>query len=1291
MRSTPLAHQAELCREDADDVIDLAEPDDLDDEVASVDARQLDGPHIGGGRSEEEACAAAAATQIVDEPVHVGWESEEAAITEEEQAAEVAIPAGATLTNQAAGASGALPTGPLYRCRGSRELKEVALSADHMPHAAQLPPGEVACDSGDDDDDGTVGALARVREELARDGHTIVNSRPGAGRLKLIVNWLKATNILGNYIALLFPNRIGSDKPLLLQGRIGLGACDSLMFEPCGATGGVGTTDFTELFNMFAKSGSLNYIGEVYYKPAIDDGSPAGRTRSPARASTSLSRAQPSSARARTSLSRASPRAANKASPRSDAAGGSAGIVQDAVHDGEAAAEQAVDDGAVPTGGAAAPAAAHTTSQGGDFSGLLRTSQGTSQGGDVASGSGTSPGPALPISAIVEDELASISEEELAGMKVEALRQALSARGHSSMGKKPELIKRLRNACRPALASAAGAASGGGSPAPLPTPSSGSAARVTPNSAAAAALAESDAVDVPSLRRSSRTSDSGGGRGSLGKAADARSGQMAANGMGKRTPDRSASSTSDVPGETERLSEAGPPPKRTRGASGPVVPDAGSGAHRSPRRGRSSDAVDGPAPAATMAPPSCEGKPAEPDGDPESPLRFSPRRSSRDASAPSPSNLRGAAQLLCGVASVAALRDANATAVSQAAARAVANAAAARAPAAQAAARRGAALDARQDAARAPGLTAKAGAAAGIAVNVSRAASAARSAAGTASAPATSRVSTRHEPEKPAAAAGSPHRRGRSAGLSLDAPAAVHAAPLASARAVAPPKGQRTAPASARSNPPPSSRAATRLRGVPLQSPAPPPASAQMPPPTAPAPSKPAAAKASDDRLAAAKPALGKASRSGASPRLATAATPSEAARAALPSSQPSARGKRPLGSVGTSSVPTNAPAGPSTSRAPSTRFNSGTGDGGGSGGSSTGGRGGSKRKASGDGAVDATAKADHGTKRLRAGVEVAATAAVTQKGRADANAASTVGSNAAAAPRAATAPEGTPSERTTRHSAGGGSGEVAEAGSTGRARMAGGAGGGSGGGGSGVGSGVGSGGRRASVGSGSTGAGGGARRAVGRSTIVALSGFEPEHTQRLRATVLALNGHLEETVGECTHIVVARQGRNVIKRTTKLLVGVSLPHVSIVGESWLLACETAGSFVDPARHLLQGQHTSGETSVSQWSFNATESRRRAAEGPPFVGHTFFITDKVKPKPVELRAILDAGGGTVSRLPPTTKETAPMIVISTEEEKPKWRAMAKLPHVTVIKVEHLLSCVLKQQLDLEDPAGLLHP
>ena len=157
------------------------------------------------------------------------------------------------------------------------------------------------------------------------------------------------------------------------------------------------------------------------------------------------------------------------------------------------------------------------------------------------------------------------------------------------------------------------------------------------------------------------------------------------------------------------------------------------------------------------------------------------------------------------------------------------------------------------------------------------------------------------------------------------------------------------------------------------------------------------------------------------------------------------------------------------------------------------------------------------------------------------------------------------------------------------------------------------------------------------------------------------------------------------------MLVGVSLPHVSIVGESWLLACETAGSFVDPARHLLQGQHTSGETSVSQWSFNATESRRRAAEGPPFVGHTFFITDKVKPKPVELRAILDAGGGTVSRLPPTTKETAPMIVISTEEEKPKWRAMAKLPHVTVIKVEHLLSCVLKQQLDLEDPAGLLHP
>ena len=77
------------------------------------------------------------------------------------------------------------------------------------------------------------------------------------------------------------------------------------------------------------------------------------------------------------------------------------------------------------------------------------------------------------------------------------------------------------------------------------------------------------------------------------------------------------------------------------------------------------------------------------------------------------------------------------------------------------------------------------------------------------------------------------------------------------------------------------------------------------------------------------------------------------------------------------------------------------------------------------------------------------------------------------------------------------------------------------------------------------------------------------------------------------------------------------------------------------------------------------------------------MTDEVKPRPDQLKLILEQAGGTVLTKAPSAKDAHETLVVTTEAEKKSWQRLAKLPRVKALRVDHVLDGVLQQQLDTE--------
>ncbi|KOO30509.1 pax-interacting protein 1-like protein [Chrysochromulina tobinii] len=212
-----------------------------------------------------------------------------------------------------------------------------------------------------------------------------------------------------------------------------------------------------------------------------------------------------------------------------------------------------------------------------------------------------------------------------------------------------------------------------------------------------------------------------------------------------------------------------------------------------------------------------------------------------------------------------------------------------------------------------------------------------------------------------------------------------------------------------------------------------------------------------------------------------------------------------------------------------------------------------------------------------------------------------------------------------------------------------------------------------------------GGKREVHKNVRVGFSGFDnPDLRNKLTKIVKALKGSVEESkdagaVLGCTHLVVDTAPPGGLKRTAKLCVAISRPLVRIVQAKWLAACEMAGTFVSAEPYLLEGEHAK-----DNWSFNATTSRKAAAEGSGCLhGVAFVVTNETKPSQADLKAIILAAGGEVLEKPPSgAKGNKGVVVVSTADEVRTWQKLASLPSVRcVLRADHVLTCVLKQALD----------
>ena len=204
---------------------------------------------------------------------------------------------------------------------------------------------------------------------------------------------------------------------------------------------------------------------------------------------------------------------------------------------------------------------------------------------------------------------------------------------------------------------------------------------------------------------------------------------------------------------------------------------------------------------------------------------------------------------------------------------------------------------------------------------------------------------------------------------------------------------------------------------------------------------------------------------------------------------------------------------------------------------------------------------------------------------------------------------------------------------------------------------------------------------------VVCLSGFSNSDGARWSKLLKAKGGVVEmggsgggsiAGISECSHFVVQRP----LKRTGKLLAAMSLPSCALVHDEWLAAFETAGKFVDVTPYLLHGAMASDPKAPTiKWSFDATVSRERALAGRCFSGRSFYVTKSTKPSPKDLAVIIGNAGGAVvggsGALPAGT------VVISCEEDRRDF-SKPRFSGLPVLRDDHLLTCVMRQELQTEE-------
>jgi len=225
-----------------------------------------------------------------------------------------------------------------------------------------------------------------------------------------------------------------------------------------------------------------------------------------------------------------------------------------------------------------------------------------------------------------------------------------------------------------------------------------------------------------------------------------------------------------------------------------------------------------------------------------------------------------------------------------------------------------------------------------------------------------------------------------------------------------------------------------------------------------------------------------------------------------------------------------------------------------------------------------------------------------------------------------------------------------------------------------------------------------GKRQVGGAPVTILFQGFDDATLKQYSGLVASLHGQVilgdkaaNIDIAKVTHFVVNTHfagGKRTVKRSMKLCLAISVVQ-DIVTEDWMGACEMAKQFVPVQPYLLSGTFSSDAKAVSSWSFDATEVRVRRLAGSFLAGRSFHLAlnkdSKEKGLELEYSAVIKAAGGVIQGKPNASSDE--VIVISSDDARRTWAPWLSWHHVTLLRQDHLLTCILRQQLDLS--TGLL--
>lgn len=120
---------------------------------------------------------------------------------------------------------------------------------------------------------------------------------------------------------------------------------------------------------------------------------------------------------------------------------------------------------------------------------------------------------------------------------------------------------------------------------------------------------------------------------------------------------------------------------------------------------------------------------------------------------------------------------------------------------------------------------------------------------------------------------------------------------------------------------------------------------------------------------------------------------------------------------------------------------------------------------------------------------------------------------------------------------------------------------------------------------------------------------------------VKELGGTLVESISQCTHLVTDK-----VRRTVKFLCCLG-QGCDIVSTDWLAHCRQERQFIPPKPFIIHDR-----PAERQYQFSLVESINKARESPLLKGWSVYMTDNIKPCPMEMREIINSAGGEVSFL-----------------------------------------------------------